>query len=583
MGFVFASDNSTEDIALVAENASCDVPILENENIVLENNSDLFSIEKSTTQIQSKDVNSYYKENVELVAFLKDENNRPISNKKVSILVNNKLYDKLTDNSGKVVLKLTLNPGTYTAKINFDGDENYTASSTQATIKISKATMSIAAKNYKTYWHSNLFFKAKIINKVTKNPVKGIKVCFKVYTTHNKYKIYYATTDNNGVAKLRKNFKVGAYKVVTFIKNKNVKSKKVKSTLTVKPTAETGCTSLYVQVSKNEAVAGFRRDATNAVNLHIIKYKLNGKSAIKQYKKGSYFFHSITSADGWMAGTGGIDNPGINHAIEKLVGKMFKAGEIKKSYLKKIQGYEQILGLGHFSIKAPNGKYAVVWGSGIIYGKLKPGEYFKAPNARSLFHHGNYKHFSKNPAKAAIKIAATDSFGVNRRDATAFHWKTTTTEGKTTATLKVYAANDNGNLVGRSTGHLKDDIYFIGKFVSRNKLPKTPSSKYLGKYEFGSIDKLIKTQTTVKVPKLTQNLNQSKTFDITVKDKKTKNAIKNLKIKIKIKNKVYTVKTNSRGIAVFNPKSLGIGTYNIKIYSGNLKYYVSAKSTIKIT
>ncbi len=73
---------------------------------------------------------------------------------------------------------------------------------------------------------------------------------------------------------------------------------------------------------------------------------------------------------------------------------MFKQGKIKKSYLKKIQGYEQALGLGHFSIKAPNGKYAAVWGSGIHYGKLKPGEYFKAPNARSLFYEGNYKHFS---------------------------------------------------------------------------------------------------------------------------------------------------------------------------------------------
>lgn len=316
--------------------------------------------------------------------------------------------------------------------------------------------------------------------------------------------------------------------------------------------------------------------------MHIVKYKLNGIPAVKQYKKNSYFFHSITAANGWMAGTGGIDNPGINHAIEKLAGKMFKQGKIKKSYLKKIQGYEQALGLGHFSIKAPNGKYAAVWGSGIHYGKLKPGEYFKAPNARSLFYEGNYKHFSKNPAKAAIKIAASDSYGVNRRDATVFHWKATTTEGKTTSALKVYAANDNGRLAGRSTGHLKDDIYFKDKFISKNNLPKTPSSKYLGKQKFGSIDKLIKTQTKVSAPKMTKNLNETKTFDITVKDKKNNKAIKNLKLKLKINNKVVTVKTNSNGKASFNLKSLDIGSYNVKIYSANIKYYVSAKSKIVI-
>jgi hypothetical protein len=283
-----------------------------------------------------------------------------------------------------------------------------------------------------------------------------------------------------------------------------------------------------------------------------------------------------------MAGTGGWDNPVVNHAIENLAGKIIKSGKITKYYLKKIQHNERKLNSGHFSIKAPNGKYAIVWASGIKMGKLKPGEFIDVPNARSMFRHGTWTKYSSDPAKAAIKVAATDSFGVNRRDATAFHWKATTVDGKTSSTLKVYAANDNGRLVGKSTGHLKDNIIFKGKFISKNSLPKTPSSKFLGTYKFGSIDKLIKTQTTVKAPKLNTTLNESKTFEITVKDKKTKKPIKGLKLKLKIKNKVYTIKTDSKGVARFNPKSLGIGNYNVLIYSGNLKYFVSVKSTIII-
>lgn len=336
-------------------------------------------------------------------------------------------------------------------------------------------------------------------------------------------------------------------------------------------------------VSNYEAVAGFRRDATNAKTLHIVKYTLNGKQAIKQYKKNSYFFHLVTTADGWMFGTGGWDNPSINHAIEKLAGKMAKTGKIKRSYLKKIQKYERRLTIGHFSIKAPNGKYAIVWGSSIKTGKLKSGQYISVPNVKSCFRHGTWAKFSKDPAKAAIKIAATDSFGVNRRDATAFHWKATTSEGKTTSTLKVYVANDNGHLMGRNTGHLKDNVYFKGKFFSKNKLPKTPSKLLLGVHKFGNIDKLIKTQTTVKAPKLSKNLNESKTFDITVKNKKTKKAINNLKLKVKIGKKVYIIKTNSKGIAKFNTSALKIGSYNVLIYSANMKYYVSAKSKIVIT
>ena len=537
---------------------------------------------KMDTQIVSSNVNAYYKENSDLVSYLKDNNNQPIPNKKVSISINNKIYDKNTDKNGKIVLKINLKPGTYGATVKFAGDENYTSSVANAIVKVNKATLSLQTKNFKTYFESGFYFKAKVINKITKNPVKGVKVAFKVLK-NNKYKTYYGITDVNGVAELKKNLKVGKYKVITSIKkSKYLKAKKSRASLTIKQTAEMGCSSLYLQISGTEAVAGFRRDATNAKTLHIVKYKLNGKWAVKQYKTNSYFFHSLTTADGWMAGTGGWDNPTINHAIEKLAGKMAKSGKIVKSYLKKIQGYERQLSIGHFSIKAPNGKYALVWASGIKTGKLSPGQYIDVPNAKSMFRHGTWYKYSKNPAKAAIKVAATDKFGVNRRDATAFHWKATTKEGKTTSAVKVYVANDNGRLAGKSTSHLKDDVKFRGKFISKNTLPKTPSSKLLGTVKLGNIDKLIKAQTTVKAPKLTKNLNESKTFKITVKDKKTKKPVKNLMLKLKIANKIYSVKTDSKGIAHFNPKSLDEGSYKVAIYTDNIKYLVSAKSTIKI-
>ena len=537
---------------------------------------------QTTTDIKADRVTTYYKENSQLVGYLKDSNNQPIPNKRVSIFINKIVYDKITDGEGKVVLKLNLKPGTYDALFKFDGDENYAASSSRTSVKVEKATLTISAKNYKTYFESGFYFKVKVTNKITKNPVKGIKVAFKVYK-NNKFKIYYAITDENGVAKLKKNLNVGVYKVVTSIKkNMYIRSKKVRSTLTIKETAEMGCSSLYVQVSNTEAVAGFRRDATNAKTLHIIKYKLAGKNAVKQYKTNSYFFHSITTSDGWMMGTGGWDNPTVNHAIEKLGGKIAKNGKITKVYLRKIQYWERKLPLGHFSIKAPNGEYGLVWANTIYTGKLKPGEYIKVPNAKSLFKHGKWSKLDKDPKDAAIKIAARDSFGVNRRDVTVFHWKANTTEGKTTSTIKVYAANDNGKLVGKNTGHLKDNIIFKGRFLSKNKLPKTPSSKFLGTYNMGSIDKF-KIQTIVNAPKLTKDLNESKAFAISVKDKKTKNPIKGLKLKLNIGNKVYTIITDSEGVANFNTDLLEAGIHNVVIFSGNDKYYVSAKSTITVT
>ena len=201
VGFVSANENVTDEFSLGDETA-----IQDSEDYILsEDIVDEPEIEPAPeiTVIEAKNVKTYYKEDVKLISYLKDSNNQPISNKMVSIFINNKVYNRLTDNDGKVVLKLNLKPNTYAATISFGGDENYTASIAKAIVTVKKASLSISTKNYRTYWHSGLFFKAKVINKITKNPVKGIKVAFKVLMPNKKYKTYYATTNSKGVAKLR--------------------------------------------------------------------------------------------------------------------------------------------------------------------------------------------------------------------------------------------------------------------------------------------------------------------------------------------------------------------------------------------
>jgi hypothetical protein len=73
---------------------------------------------------------------------------------------------------------------------------------------------------------------------------------------------------------------------------------------------------------------------------------------------------------------------------------------------------------------------------------------------------------------------------------------------------------------------------------------------------------------------------------VTVKDRATKKAVSNVKIKIKVytgkKYLTKTVKTNSKGIAKFNTKSLKVGSHNVVISSANGNYKISAKSKITI-
>ena len=493
---------------------------------------------------------------------------------------------KVSDENGEDNLDIDSSTICNTSISSESDDEYYEENLNTNTLD--KLAVNIKADNFETYLDSDLFFKVKITDQLNNAPLDNIKVLFTVYHNSKKFKEYTRLTDKKGVATLDKNFKVGKYKVYVSLDGEQYDFNKTKSVLKIKKTAETGCCSFYVQVSKTEGVAGFRRDSTYAADLYIKVSKWHGRTAIKQYKTAhTYFFHSITTSDGWMMGTGGADNPDINKAIENIAGKIVSSGKIKKSYLKKIQGYERSLGIGHFAIKAPNGKYAVVWKGGVKTGKLKAGEYMSVPNSPYNFRQGNYAKFDENPSKAALKIGATDVFGVNRRDITIFHWKSTTNGNyETTSKVKVYAANDDGHMMGRYTSHLKDNIHFKDKYISKNKLPKVPSMKKLGTHKFGNIDKIIKTATTVKAPEVQNTFNKTKYFKIKVKNKNTKKVISGVKIKIVLSSdnftKTYKIKTDGKGLIKLDTKNLEIGKYDVVISPANNKYLISAKSTIKI-
>lgn len=574
LGMVCASDNVTEDSIMVDGDSSFE-PV---ENSSVEN-----------THIETNPINSYYNGKTSFSCYLKDSDGNPVGNKNLIISLNGKVYNKTTGADGSVKLSLNLKSNSYKAIINFAGDDDYASSMNSAVIKIKKAPAIIKTSNYNTYVNSDLFFKAKVYNKATNNPISGIKVLFKVYSIKTKkFTKYYAITNKNGVATLNKNLKVGSYIVYTYVSDKSVSYKKSKATMNVLPTAEMGCCSIYVQINNTDSICGFRRDSTYAADLHIDTQNFYGRTAIKQYKNaGGYSFHLITTSDGWMIGTGGADSASINKKIECLAGRMVADGKFDNAKLRTIRSYINQLGIGHFVIKAPNGKYVIVWIGGYKFGKLAPGQFISVPNFQSCFRTGNYASYGKDPLSAALKIIATDPYGINKRDIVLYHLTKTTKSYKTTSSVKVYAANDNGKYSNKGDkSYLKDNIYFKGKYYSKNSLPYPLSKKYLGSHSFGNIDKLVKVPTVVKAPEVSNQFNKTKYFKVFVKDK-SKNPISGIKVKLKVtKNnftKYYTLTTNENGRVIINTKDLDVGSYNVQIMQANNKYYISAKSKFKIT
>ena len=90
-----------------------------------------------------------------------------------------------------------------------------------------------------------------------------------------------------------------------------------------------------------------------------------------------------------------------------------------------------------------------------------------------------------------------------------------------------------------------------------------------------------KGTTTVSAPIVKHKKGASKYFRVTIKNKATGKVLSGLYLKIKVytskKYKTYTVKSNSKGIAQINTKSLKKGTHKVVI-STTSKYYVVSKS-----
>lgn len=100
--------------------------------------------------------------------------------------------------------------------------------------------------------------------------------------------------------------------------------------------------------------------------------------------------------------------------------------------------------------------------------------------------------------------------------------------------------------------------------------------------------KLAKAKLSISAPEITADQNTSKTLKITVKNKETQKAMKNVKVTVKVytgKNfKTYSLKTNANGQVTVSSESLAVSKHNVAIsVKGDSKTVkASAKSSITV-
>ncbi|WP_405291584.1 lectin like domain-containing protein [Methanobrevibacter sp.] len=163
---------------------------------------------------------------------LKDENNQSVVNRSISVKLASDTYDVVTNDEGVASLQVNIaKSGTYTAKINFLGDDIFKNSSTTSKIVIKKKKMSLKVPK-KTY---NVYKKVKTLTATLKDNkgkvISGKKIYFKING-----KIYNSKTNKKGVASVKvKITKKKTYTVsVSFKGDSSYNKVTTKSKLTIK-------------------------------------------------------------------------------------------------------------------------------------------------------------------------------------------------------------------------------------------------------------------------------------------------------------------------------------------------------------
>jgi hypothetical protein len=251
------------------------------------------------TTLSASDVSTVYGSGKYLVATLKDNTGNVLSGQKLTVVIGSKTFTPTTDNNGQVKVSTNgLAPNTYRVTISFAGNENYTASNTNASVTVNKDATSLTSVAVSTVYNvaKKLVVTLKGSNGVLASKKVTIKVgtISKTLTTNSKgevsvdistlaAKAYTASVKFAGDA----NYKASSKSVKVTVKKANTKLVTSNKAFKVKATKKVTAT---LKDSKNRVIKN--RYVTFKVAGKTYKVKTNSKGvatvAVKITKKGSF-------------------------------------------------------------------------------------------------------------------------------------------------------------------------------------------------------------------------------------------------------------------------------------------------------
>lgn len=407
-------------------------------------------------------------------------------------------------------------------------DSSISASEIKDNFTVTKASIKIVIAPYKEYYGSNKKVVITVTNAKTSAPISG--VILHLYMANTTAKDYYFQTDANGTAQINVSGLVSGKYPMTVSNNdtKNINKNSVSGSITILAKAAKMTVSVpktyYYNTGNIATIKVTDKSTGKGVNGSIVLVQVyTGK------KSQAYLYQA--NAKGVINVNYAPSTVGSHKIVVTMADTRYSASSVTKTVnVKKATA----------KITSPKVTTYYKGGKNLVI-TLKNSKNKKAVYA----------------AKVNIKIFISSNRYYNYNGQTGL-------DGKIRISLDSF--NPGTYRVVISQGESKN--YTASQKTTSFVVKKAPAK--------------------LSPAKLTAKKGASKNFKVTVKNTKTKKVIKSVKVKIKVytgkTSKTYTVKTNSKGIAQLNVKSLKVGTHKVVVSSGN-KYVTakSATSSIKIT
>lgn len=390
-------------------------------------------------------------------------------------------------------------------------------------VTINKLSIIITPKAFSEYYGTDKKFQIEVRNAITNELVSGLVLKLDIPQTG---KTYYVSTNDDGIGEILVKLFGGTYNVgITNNDTDNINSAVNNTTLTIKKIPvkiDTSSKTMYYNSGSTAKIKITNSKTGKAVAGVYVFVRLYTSST----KYNDYLF--MTNSKGIVEFSAPL-NVGKHKMIVATADARYEGSSVTKT------------------ITVKNAPAKITAAKKTAY--YKQGKYFvvKVTNTK------NNKPIYNAKLNIRVFVTSTKYYNFNGR---------TGANGQIKLSMDLKPGTYNVVIIDKDS----------------NMVAKQATSKMVIK----------KAPAKFSAPKVTAKKKANKYFKVKVINKKTKKIIPGVKVKVKVytgkKSKTYTIKTNSKGIAKLNTKSLKVGKHKVVITSAN-KYVKASKKTssIKIT